>query len=156
MYSRDCSLLASPTQQGVMSFKILWRHYGTYAFVTFRLFSWQIKHNLSGKWPSSHECYALINAIPIPMHIWLGRDLFGIRANSMTVMYSTKDIQSSRILFMHVHILCMNSNGGIHLPPTCKINYVNIQHDYLNMWPFYVLWNTTWLCWNAQKTTTYL
>ena len=23
--------------------------------------------------------------------------------------------------------------GGIHLPPTFKINYVNMQHNYVNM-----------------------
>ena len=28
--------------------------------------------------------------------------------------------------------------GGILLPPTCKINYVNIQHNYVNMRLIYV------------------
>ena len=79
--------------------------------------------------------------------IWLRRDF--IRANSMTVMYSTKDIKSSSILFMHLHILCMNSYGGIVCP-----QHVNMQHNYLNV--TFLCPNTTWLCWNAQKATTYL
>ena len=28
--------------------------------------------------------------------------------------------------------------GGILLPPTCKINYVNMQHNYVNMRLIYV------------------
>lgn len=33
--------------------------------------------------------------------------------------------------------LCM-LDGGIHLPPKCKIDYVNIQYDYVDMQLVYV------------------
>ena len=44
----------------------------------------------------------------------------------------SRDLKTKTVSWWNV------SYGGILLPPTCKINYVNIQHNYVNMRLIYI------------------
>ena len=46
-------------------------------------------------------------------------------------------VHSFFFFFLFYHKI-IESYGGILLPPTCKINYVNMQHNYVNMRLIYV------------------
>ena len=48
----------------------------------------------------------------------------------MTAIRTVQKIYSKSLL-THCIIICMNTDGGILLPPTCKINYINMQHKYV-------------------------